>query len=298
MKIQEINISDKEYPKKLRSINNPPKKLYVLGNKDILNDNGIAIVGSRDCTKDGIKNAIMFAANIAKEGFAVISGMAKGIDAAAHKGALEVNGKTIAVLGGGPRNIFPLENKEIYEKILEMNGAIVSEYPGKTETKSERFRQRNRIVSGLSLGVLVVEAEFRSGTSITARFAKEQGKDIFCIPNSIMNKKGRGTNILIQKGAKLVLSPKEIIENYIDKATNQISIQDLECYNKIDDFDLRKIKEEYREVCKLLLDKCSVNEISIRIGTDLQSLYEKLFMMEIDGVIENRGGVYKVKMIN
>lgn len=120
MKIQEIEINNKAYPEKLKRIKNPPKKLYVLGNLELLNSNGIAIVGSRNCTKEGTKNARLFGANIAKAGFTVISGMAKGIDSAAHSGALEVKGKTIAVLGNGPNVIFPYENKPIYDQILKL----------------------------------------------------------------------------------------------------------------------------------------------------------------------------------
>ena len=295
MKIEEIDIKDEEYPENLRNIKDTPAKLYVLGNKDILNCKGIAIVGSRDCTNEGRQNARMFAVNIAKEGFTIISGMAKGIDAEAHKGALEVNGKTIAVLGCGPKYIFPPQNKEIYEKILEKGGAIVSEYPDKTPVKSERFRRRNRIVSALSLGVLIVEAEFRSGTSITARFAKEQGKDIFCIPNSIINGKGIGTNILIQKGARLVLNPNEIISKYTGKDPKQISIKEVKSKENDELIDFDKIDEEYREICKLLAKELSINEICVKINIGLQELYEKLFVMELQGIITTSNGRYKVE---
>lgn len=120
MRIQEIKINDKAYPENLKKIKNPPKKLYVMGNIELLNSKGIAIVGSRNCTKEGIKNARFFGANIAKAGFTVISGMAKGIDASAHIGALDVKGRTIAVLGNGPNVIFPYENKQIYDKILKL----------------------------------------------------------------------------------------------------------------------------------------------------------------------------------
>lgn len=296
MEIEEIDIQDVAYPKQLRKIKNPPKKLYVLGNKDILNNKGIAIVGSRDCTEEGKKNARLFAINIAKEGFVVISGMAKGIDAAAHSGALEIDGKTIAVLGCGPKFIFPPQNKHIYERILEKGGAIISEYPGDTEAKSERFRQRNRIVSGLSLGVLIVEAEFRSGTSITARFAKEQERDVFCIPNSIANNKGVGTNMLIQKGAKLVLEPSEITRQYTGKVAKQISIEEIEDNTKEEVFDLSGIKEEYQEVYKLLAKGLNLNEICVNTGINLQELYEKLFFMELEGIIKTVNGKYKLNM--
>lgn len=295
MNIEEISFIDKDYPNMLRSIKNPPKKLYVLGNKNILNESGIAIIGSRDCTEGGKTNARIFATNIAKSGFTIISGMAKGIDTAAHMGALEVNGSTIAVLGNGVDYIFPPQNKKIYYQILDNGGAIISEYPNGTLPASENFRQRNRIVSGLSIGVLIVEAEFRSGTTITARYAKEQKKDVFCIPSSRDNRKGIGTNILIQKGAKLVIEPREIIEKYTGNVVEQVSIEDLEKDNKVSIMDISKIKKEFREIYLVLSEELSINEISIKTGIPLVNLYEMLFMMEIEGLIINDKSKYRIK---
>lgn len=294
MEIEEIELNDKRYPEKLRKIKNPPKKLYVIGNEKILNNDGIAIVGSRDCTKEGKISAKLFSANIAKSGLTVISGMAKGIDAMAHIGALEVGGKTIAVLGNGPKYIFPKENEQTYKRILENGGVIVSEYPGITPPVSEMFRQRNRIVSGLALGLLVVEAEARSGTSITARYAREQGKEVFCIPNSRNNRKGIGTNILIQKGAKLVIEPKEIIETYKRRIEKQITIDELE-EGIVEEVDISKVKPEYREIYKTLTQELNINEISIKTNIGILDLYQKLFLMEIEGLIERKQNKYKIK---
>lgn len=208
-------------------------------------------------------------------------------------------GKTIAVLGNGPRFIYPPENKGIYEKILETGGAIISEYPEYTEPDSEKFRQRNRIVSGLSLGVLVVEAEKRSGTSITARYAREQGKDIFCIPSSLKNRKGIGTNLLIQKGAKLVLSPKDILDNYIEyKEMEQITIEDLEPIEEKEYINLDKIKPEYIGIYNILNEELSIDEISKRTKIDISTLYQKLFMMEMEGLIEGKQNKYKKRRCN
>lgn len=294
MEIREIEFENKEYPNILRIIKKPPKKLYVLGNGELLRSNGIAIVGSRNCTDEGIRNARVFSANIANAGFTVISGMAKGIDAAAHMGALEVNGKTIAVLGNGPKFIYPPENEELYYKILERGGAIISEYSNDTPPDSDKFRQRNRIVSGLSLGVLIVEAEYRSGTSITARFAKEQARDVFCIPNSRENSKGIGTNILIQKGAKLVLQPKEIIEKYVKYKIDQISIEELEKDKEMQEVDLSNIKKDYREIYIILTEELTINEISVKTKIEVSELYQKLFMMELEGLIECHQNKYRI----
>jgi len=208
---------------------------------------------------------------------------------------MEVNGRTIAILGNGPDYIFPMENKEIYEKILKMGGLIVSEYLEGTEPKSERFRKRNRIVSGLSLGILVVEAEYRSGTSITARYAKEQGRDVFCLPSSIENRKGIGTNNLIKKGAILVTEPNEIIEKYKIPKVKQITIEDLEKNNEVSLSELGSIKEEYRNIYKELYIPLSINEISFKTGIDIKEIYTKIFMMEMEGLIEYKESKYKIK---
>ena len=146
-------------------------------------------------------------------------------------------------------------------------------------------------------GVLVVEAEKISGTSITARYAKEQGKDTFCLPNSIENKKGIGTNILIQKGAKLVIEPKEIIERYRGKEIEQISIEQLEKRNKKEETNLSKIKEEYRQLYKILeIEELNINEIRIKTKIEISELYQKLFLMEMEGLIENKNNKYKIKI--
>ena len=209
-------------------------------------------------------------------------------------GVIEVGGKTIAVLGCGVDNIYPKENKEIYMKIIENGGAIVSEYPMGTKPDSEKFKQRNRIVSGLSLGVLVVEAEFRSGTSITARHAIEQGKEIFCIPSSRENRKGVGTNNLIKKGATLVLEPNEILEKFNSKIKKQITIEELDKQSRVTAFRLNGIKEEYRPIYEILNKPMSVNEISIETGIDLTDVYSKMLMMELEKLVTKVGNKYVI----
>lgn len=207
-------------------------------------------------------------------------------------GAIEVNGKTIAVLGCGPDVIYPEQNEEIYKKIIETGGAIISEYPSGTNIASDRFRQRNRIVSALSIGVLIVEAKEKSGTGITAEFARKQGKTIFCIPSSIDNKNGVGTNNQIRKGAKLVLSPNDILEQFGKFEEEQLSIEDLEKQTKITAYRLNEIKEEYREVYKILYEPLSINEISDKTGMTITEVYSKLFMMELEGIIKQEQSKY------
>lgn len=155
------------------------------------------------------------------------------------------------------------------------------------------FRQRNRIVSGISMGVLIIEAEARSGTSITARYAKEQNRDVFCIPNARENRKGIGTNILIQKGAKLIIEPNEIIEKYIGQVIKQLSIEDIEKNLKQEILNLDEIKPEYREIYKILSEELSINEISKKTNIEVSNLYERLLLMQIDGLIVNEKNKYK-----
>ena len=177
-----IKYDDKYYPETLKSINNSPKKIYIEGNINNLNSNCLAVVGSRNCTNYGEKWCEIFVKELVKYNITIVSGMAKGIDSIAHSTALKYGGKTIAVLPCGLENIYPKSNKALFKKILDSNGTVISEYSPKTEAFYDLFLERNRIVSGLSMGLLVVEAAYRSGTSVTARLALSQGKDVFCIP--------------------------------------------------------------------------------------------------------------------
>lgn len=181
---------ERNYPKLLREISNPPAGIYVEGNEELLNTNCISIVGSRCCSEEGAKIAKKFAKELAKQEITVVSGMAKGIDSAAHQGALRAGGNTIAVLGCGFHHIYPPENIPLYKQILEQNGAVITEYAPEVVAKSEYFLARNRIVSGLSLGLLVVEAAHRSGTSVTAKIARSQERKVFCIPHEFNNYRG------------------------------------------------------------------------------------------------------------
>ncbi len=177
-----IKYDDNLYPETLKSINNPPKKIYLEGNIDNLKNNCLAIVGSRNCTLYGEKWCEIFVKELVKYNITIVSGMAVGIDSIAHNTALKYGGRTIAVLPCGLKNIYPEKNKGLFKKILDSNGTVISEYSPKTEAFYDLFLERNRIVSGLSNGLLVIEAAYRSGTSVTARLAFSQGKNVFCIP--------------------------------------------------------------------------------------------------------------------
>lgn len=212
--IEIVSILDDEYPNILRNIYDPPIFLYLKGNKKILNKMSIAIIGCREARDYGKKIAKNFAYNLSKNNINIISGLAKGIDTCAHLGAIYAKEKTIAVLGSGINVIYPKENLYLVQKILENEGVIISEYPLGTAPEKRNFVARNRIISGMSRGVLVVEAKKKSGTLITVDFALNEGRDIFVIPGDISSENSFGTNDLIKQGGKLVTNFTEILEEY------------------------------------------------------------------------------------
>lgn len=212
-KVIKVDINSKFYPERLRNISSPPKQLYCLGNLELLNyNNNIAIIGSRNCSFYGERAAKDFSFNLAKNNVCIVSGLAKGIDSFAHIGTLNAKGKTIAVLGSGLDNIYPKENEKLFQDIIKNNGLVITEYPLGTSALKQNFPARNRIISGISDAVLVIEARKNSGTNITVDFALEQGKDVFVIPGNIYSKTSDGTNYLITEGAIPVLSYKDILK--------------------------------------------------------------------------------------
>lgn len=213
MIIEEISIKNNKYPNQLKNIYDPPAKLYVLGNKSILNQRNFAIVGSRKATQYGKKIAMQISKELAENGLNVVSGLAIGIDSYAHLGCLQVKdaGKTIAVLGSGLDVIYPKENRKLAEQIINSGGCIISEYPIGSKIEKNNFPQRNRIISGLSEGILVVEASKKSGALITTEFGAEQGKEVFAVPGDINKEQSEGCNLLIKDGANVVTSSQDII---------------------------------------------------------------------------------------
>lgn len=206
-----ITIDDLDYPNELKNIYDMPLVLYAKGNiENLKNKNKIAIVGSRNCSEYGKKVTQKISYQLAKKEFTVVSGMAKGIDTYAHRGALLAKGMTTAVLGSGIEFVYPEENRILYNKILYSNGLIISEYPLNTKPIPEYFPIRNRIISGISNKVLVTEAGIKSGSIITANLALEQGKDVYAIPGNITDKQSEGTNQLIKDGAFLVTGLEDI----------------------------------------------------------------------------------------
>ena len=280
MVIQEINIENKLYPKQLTKIDNPPKKLYVLGNLELLNTDSISIVGSRLCTSYGASIARTFSRELAKKGITIVSGMAKGIDSNAHLGAIEANGKTIAVLGSGFNHIYP--NKMVYEEILKSGGTVITEYSEDTEVSPQGFRDRNRIVAGLSLGTLVIEAKQKSGTGITANYVKRYKRKLFCIPHSIEDEAGIGTNRLLKKGAILVTEVKDILKYFEN-------IYDEDIKEKF----IIEVPEKYRKIYKEIeKQELTAEEISKKVKMNISEVNTILTIMELEDYIQSLPGNY------
>lgn len=203
--------AEKNYPEKLQHIYAPPAKLYLLGDETILDKPSIAIIGCRQASDYGKKVAFRFAYELAKKGIIVISGLARGIDTCGHLGAVKANGQTIAVLGSGFGHIYPAENKGLCREIIQKGGTILTEYAPECKPEKMHFPARNRLISGLANGVLVVEAKEKSGTLTTVDYALDQGKEVFVIPGNITSQNSKGTNDLIQQGAKLVAKVEDIL---------------------------------------------------------------------------------------
>ena len=278
-----IEYSDELYPERLRELSNPPSRLYILGNLEILNNYGIAVIGSRHNTQYGEKMCKQFTKNLVEYGFNIISGLAIGKDTIAHETCLKNSGKTIAVLPCGLKNIYPKSNAILANKILENDGILLTEYEDNITADSNKFRERNRIVAGLGIGTLVVEAGERSGTNITARNTIEQGKTVFSIPSNLDNKKGKTTNNLIKNGCNLVTDINDILKQYRDiKFTKRtISKRDV-CLD---------IPSELLEIYKVLNnDPKSIKDISNETGMTISEINYKLMMLEIENKIKELPG--------
>lgn len=270
-----IKNTDSLYPKRLLTIKNAPKQLYVEGDETLLNKQAIAIVGTRMPSEYGIKVANEFAKELSNQNYCVISGLAQGIDTYAHMGAKCGKGKTIAVLGAGFNHIYPKQNTKLYQDIIEEGGCIVSEYDSNEEVKPENFPKRNRIISGLAMGVLIIEARYRSGSSITAKFAIEQNKEIFCVPGNIDKPTSYIPNEYIKNGAFLVTSAMDIINYYPIKKEE------------------KNIDEDYKELYQYINEiPISSNELCKLTNLSIASVNERLIYMEIEGLIKNVAGGY------
>lgn len=210
----QIKLGTKRFPKLLAQIADPPKALYCRGDIGLLDTLCLGIVGTRKITPYGKESAEYFAGQLAGNGFTIVSGLAYGVDTVVHQATLNAGGKTIAVFGTGIDIVHPTVNRRLAKDILDSGGLLVSEYPGKTPGQLHTFPARNRIISGLSKGVVIIEADAKSGALITARCALDQNRDVFAVPGNIFSPRSAGPNLLIQNGAKLVLTPQDVTDEY------------------------------------------------------------------------------------
>lgn len=299
-----------EYPKRLENMYSPPHILYVGGDlKDIDKELCISIVGTRNCSEYGKKIAYNLGYNLAKSGCIVISGIARGIDTAAISGAVKAGGKTIAVLGNGVNIAYPPENAALMRQISK-NGAVVSEYPPSTPSNRSHFPKRNRIISGLSLGVVIVEAPQKSGALITASYALEQGRDVFVVPGNVDDVNSEGSNGLLREGARLIRNAQDILYEYRYFMPNKIikseETVDLELIKpnksqkdenikveqentKQKEFDFSSLSSDEQIIANLLTKKdLAVSDILAQSDLSSSKINSLLTIMEVNGIIEKK----------
>ena len=279
-KIGLVTIFDKEYPKLLTHISHPPFLLYIKGSVGVWKNKCFGVVGTRALSEYGKRAAPHITLDLARAGLTIVSGLATGIDTLAHKAALEAGAKTIAVLGTGidEKTLYPQLNLPLARKIVEKGGAVISEYAPGTHGTKFSFPQRNRIISGLSKGVLVVEADHISGAMITAKCALEQNRDVFALPGSIFAKTSEGANSLIQKGAKLVACADDILEEYGLESKKMKKIIRAES------------PEEEKILAVLTSGPAMADDIIRKTGMDAPQVNATLMIMEIGKKIKNLGG--------
>lgn len=283
-----ISINDKTYPPLLREIHNPPYILYVKGDVSLLNSNMISVVGSRRFTEYGSRVASSFGRDLANAGITVVSGLALGIDAIAHKGSLEVRGKTIAVLGNSldEKSIHPRTNFELSKEIIENNGLLLSEYPIPTQPSVGTFPARNRLMAGMSLGTVVIEAALDSGSLITANLALEFNREVFAVPGPIFYPQSQGPHMLIKNGAKIATSIADILEeiNVVEGYSGEQ--KSLYAANSAEEEKLLSILSQ---------EPLHIDTIAklTKLNTSLTS--STLAILEINGAVKNIGGQNYIK---
>jgi len=274
-----LTLADAAYPRQLLEIPDPPPLIYVAGKVELLSAAALAVVGSRNATPQGLQNSRAFARALSDAGLAIASGLALGVDSEAHRGGLEGRGSTIAMLGTGIDVVYPQRNRSLVDEISE-RGAVVSEFPLGTEPHAGNFPRRNRLISGLARGCLVVEAALDSGSLITARFAADQGREVFAIPGSIHSPLSKGCHALIKQGAKLVESAQDVLEELGMPTRTAASV----ARSGADDEFLTKMG----------FDPCDIDELMGRSGLPAEAVSAMLLKLELDGKIAGLpGGRYQ-----
>jgi len=290
LSVRIITQESSDYPQALLSIHDPPLVLYVRGGFDDRDALGMGLVGSRRCSHYGRVQAERFGSDLSRMGFTIVSGLAQGIDTSSHEGALKAKGRTIAVLGNGLSHVYPRQNAQLAQEVAD-SGAVISEFPMKTRVDARHFPQRNRLISGLSLGVMVVEASKQSGTLITANFALEQGREVFALPGRVDNPTSAGTHRLIQQGAKLVTSPSEVVEELGPLASVIDPLED----EPVDPRAMNLNSRE-REIYETLShDPLQVDDIIRMTGIPASNVLSTLTILEMRRLVKQLAGKRFVK---
>lgn len=297
-----VSLDDPCYPARLKEIYDPPLVLYVRGSVDVLSEPGIAIVGTRHPTPYGTGMAERLACDLCRQGLVIFSGMARGIDTAGHRGAVSAKGKTVAVFGTGVDVIYPKENQRLADQILACGGALISEFPLATFAAPQNFPIRNRIISGIAIGVLVIEAAEYSGTRITARCALEQSREVFAVPGNVTNKNSWGPNTLIKQGAKLVATWEDVWEELpeaVRLALKPTPVESPEGGTASLFGDEGELAPHEKKIFAILKadEAIHIDEIVERLETDLSSseIFAALFELELAGKIKQLPGKNFVK---
>jgi DNA processing protein len=283
-----LTLSDSRYPALLRQIPDPPPILYVAGNLRPM-EHPIAVVGSRNATQYGRATTRRLCTDLARLGFSVISGMALGIDTTAHEGTLMGGGTTVAVLGSGLGNIYPTANRKLFHRIIESGGAVITEFPPATAPDGFNFPRRNRIISGMSLGTVVVEATLRSGSLITANLAADQNREVFAVPGSVNSFKSTGTHTLIKQGAKLVENTQDILEELAPGLPSLMAAQK----NRTDAIPAKPpelTEEEQRIFERLGAYPVHIDELVRHLEMNPATLSGLLLQMELKGIVTQLPG--------
>ena len=282
-----ITLDDENYPASLKAIYDPPPLLYVKGELLTNDSHSISVVGTRNATPYGMKVTEQLSGQLASRGIAIVSGMAHGIDTAAHNGALSTGGRTIAVIGNGLDIIYPADNSRLFEKIIS-SGAAISELPMGTKPHRGMFPRRNRLISGISLGTLIVEASKQSGAIITADFALEQGREVFAVPGQIFSEASKGTNELIKQGAKLVDSVEDILDELPSYAFQPSTD---EVIKNEDALIESQLSQEEGAIWKVINSSpVHIDDISKRSALPAFKVSSSLVMLELKGLIQQLSG--------
>jgi DNA processing protein len=297
-----VSLEDPCYPSRLKEIYDPPLVLYVRGNPEVLTQPGIAMVGTRHPTPYGSGMAERLACDLAAQGLVIISGMARGVDTASHRGAISAKGRTVAVFGTGVDVIYPKENSRLSEQILALGGALISEFRLGTFAAPQNFPIRNRILSGMSIGVLVVEAAEYSGTRITARCALEQNRDVFAVPGNVTNKNSWGPNTLIKQGAKLVATWEDVWEDLppeVKLALAPVSAPESGKGSSASLFPDEGLPPHEKRILSLLKadEATHIDELVEKLENELSSseIFAALFELELTGKVRQMPGKNFVK---